>query len=726
MRVPHPCVNLLFVWLAANVALSAQAPVRRTFAIVVNGKVVGYQIDTETTRNDGERAVVDVTVKSLVKLELLGSSFDQQVEQTWTLDPATRAVLRVDSTLTAGGTRIAIHGELRDGGFAFGSDKGTTKSVVDPTKVVIGPDYRFLLRPQFAAPERKVKFEWFMPEAGGVFAATASPIADAREFTVLGTKVTARGWTIVVPAAGITMTMFLTPDGQVAHSEVPAMKLVVAPAAPAMVERIQRMDLTNTILGKTNLRLDDPTPLTFMKVRARIEATADLTAAQLSGPGQEFTGTVADGVIDGVFTIHPARPDGTESPAFPIPPGTFAQAELQPYLRPEHDIESEDPAIVAKAKELAAGATTCFEVLRRCADWVHSEVRYTIPGGGSAQRVMATRQGECGGHSRLLAAMLRALGIPARTPMGGMYVPLYGGSFGQHMWNEVWLGKSIGWLAVDCTAGQSTFIDASHIRLSTALTAFRPKTLEVLDWQPKSAAGPTAAAPRRNDAFPWAPGETQTFLWLRGGERLGEETFTYDGKTEAGHVFTGTLQLAGGKFTETSRTEVGDDGAVRALRVERVAGTAKTTFEVRVAGGKATVQQQQGDEQRSDEVEIEAGAFAIHNNCVGHVALLASRLGALADGQEARVDTVHDESHSMLGLQLRGGAATEIEIGGVKLPAQTIVASLAGTEFTLHVDTRGRLLRWEQAQGAFRAELQSAPRTPAPALQPARSGKGDD
>jgi transglutaminase-like putative cysteine protease len=480
---------------------------------------------------------------------------------------------------------------------------------------------------------------------------------------------------------------------------------VIELAPPVLVERIERVDLTNTILAKTNADIEDPSSLTFMKVRVQVDATRAVTPESLQAPGQVFAGTVQDGRIDGVFEIRTARPDGAGATAFPVPAGAFDRAELQPFLRPEENIESDDRVIAARARELSAGAESCFAVVERLARWTHDNIAYAIPGGITAKRTMELRAGECGGHSRVLAAMLRSLGIPARTPMGGMYVPLYGGSFGQHMWTEVWLGEAIGWLPVDCTAGQPTFVDASHIRLSERLTAFQPRLVEVLDYAPRPAPGATAA--RRTDAWPWAAGDSWTYGWSAAGKDLGTEVVTYEGRSDGGHAFASRLELAGGRFVETMRTLVGDDGGVRSLNVERTAGVDKSTFAVAVAGGKARIDAVTPDGERSDSVDVPAAAFVLHNNSILHVALAASRVGRLADGAEVRVRAVHDEARSVLPMSLRGKGIENIEIGGRAVAAQAVAIDLVGIAITVHLDEQGRLVRYQQPRGEFTVELKA-------------------
>lgn len=121
-------------------------------------------------------------------------------------------------------------------------------------------------------------------------------------------------------------------------------------------------------------------------------------------------------------------------------------------------IQSDDARIVQLAREVAAGSSDPAEVARRLNDWVYSalrkEVTLSVP---SAVQVLEARQGDCNEHTVLYIALARALGLPARTAVGLVYI---NGSFYYHAWPEVWLGE---WVAVDPTLGQYP-ADASHLR----------------------------------------------------------------------------------------------------------------------------------------------------------------------------------------------------------------------------------------------------------------------
>jgi len=94
--------------------------------------------------------------------------------------------------------------------------------------------------------------------------------------------------------------------------------------------------------------------------------------------------------------------------------------DLAPYLQPTHYIESEHPAVVETARLAAGGTDDPTEAAKRVFYWVRDEVRYDPyqplwkPEIYRASYVLERREGYCIQKAVLLAAMARALGVPAR------------------------------------------------------------------------------------------------------------------------------------------------------------------------------------------------------------------------------------------------------------------------------------------------------------------------
>ena len=105
----------------------------------------------------------------------------------------------------------------------------------------------------------------------------------------------------------------------------------------------------------------------------------------------------------------------------------------------------------------------------------------TAANNASAAETARTRRGDCTEHGVLLAAMLRAAGIPSRVACGLIYVDGFVGSeniFGYHMWAEALLdvhGQPT-WVDLDATLGPEAAFDAAHIALTvTALADGQPQ-----------------------------------------------------------------------------------------------------------------------------------------------------------------------------------------------------------------------------------------------------------
>ena len=250
-------------------------------------------------------------------------------------------------------------------------------------------------------------------------------------------------------------------------------------------KKITSVNLDEILFGKVETLIRDIHSITYMEVKATIRSAGEwLTPAGLSVPGQTFAGTVEDNIIDGIFKIEHARYDGSGAPEFPF--DYNLNENLKKYLEPEDYIESDDPVLIKKAKEITAGSSDSWEAVIRLSKWVSENIKGAVPGGITARKTFDTKSGECSSHSRLLTAFCRGAGIPARIVGGCMYTTYYGGSFGQHVWNEVYMGDA-GWIPIDATAFEIDYIDCGHIRLGEA-SSFTPIKMEILDYHVKGIA----------------------------------------------------------------------------------------------------------------------------------------------------------------------------------------------------------------------------------------------
>jgi len=179
----------------------------------------------------------------------------------------------------------------------------------------------------------------------------------------------------------------------------------------------------------------------------------DLEGFELDGGRQELRGD----------TLIVRREDWPNlEPGYGLP---YPSMDLRGALEPEPLIQSADPRIIEAAEAATRGAWWRDDpkaVAGHFTDLLYrtleKSVTFSVP---SAVQVLEAQQGDCNEHTVLFVALARALGLPARTAVGLVYLD---GSFFYHAWPEVWLEGD--WVAVDPTFGQAP-ADAGHIRFIT-------------------------------------------------------------------------------------------------------------------------------------------------------------------------------------------------------------------------------------------------------------------
>ena len=212
--------------------------------------------------------------------------------------------------------------------------------------------------------------------------------------------------------------------------------------------------ITNTAIA-SNVPLQ-PSNLVQLKVRL---GNVTLEGFDLSGGRQQLAGDTLV-VTREASDAHDASHRLTMFDA--KLPFSGVDSALTANLRPEPLIQSDDPRIVAQARAIVGQEQRAGPVAQLLNDWVYhtlkKEITISVP---SATQVLDEKSGDCNEHTVLYVALARAVGLPARTAAGVMYVPRLH-SFFYHAWPEVWLGQ---WVAVDPTWGQFP-ADASHLRFT--------------------------------------------------------------------------------------------------------------------------------------------------------------------------------------------------------------------------------------------------------------------
>lgn len=142
---------------------------------------------------------------------------------------------------------------------------------------------------------------------------------------------------------------------------------------------------------------------------------------------------------------------------------TAKNCTMSPYLQASRHIDFETPEIRSLARDMAAHVDSERDLVLKCFEFVRDEIRHSAdykinPVTCRASDVLRYKTGYCYAKSHLLAALLRANGIPA----GLCYQRLSAGDSGPpyclHGLNAVFL-KDIGWYRLDAR-GNKAGVDA--------------------------------------------------------------------------------------------------------------------------------------------------------------------------------------------------------------------------------------------------------------------------
>ena len=139
---------------------------------------------------------------------------------------------------------------------------------------------------------------------------------------------------------------------------------------------------------------------------------------------------------------------------------------MNDFLRSTDVIDWQHPAVRAKAEALRAGLADAEAIARRCFEWVRDEIRHSTDYGldvvtCAASDVLEQGSGYCYAKSHLLAALLRANGIPAGFCYQRLSLDDDGRRFCLHGFNGVRL-PGFGWYRAD-PRGNRAGIDAQFV-----------------------------------------------------------------------------------------------------------------------------------------------------------------------------------------------------------------------------------------------------------------------
>ena len=132
---------------------------------------------------------------------------------------------------------------------------------------------------------------------------------------------------------------------------------------------------------------------------------------------------------------------------------------MEIYLKTSEIIDWNNPAIVELANTLALNQSGPMAIARSCFEWVRDEIRHSYdyqmnPVTCRASDVLRHKTGYCYAKSHLLAALLRANGIPAGLCYQRLSIDETGAPYCLHGLNAVHLPE-VGWYRMDARGNRS-------------------------------------------------------------------------------------------------------------------------------------------------------------------------------------------------------------------------------------------------------------------------------
>lgn len=215
------------------------------------------------------------------------------------------------------------------------------------------------------------------------------------------------------------------------------------------------------LVGNTNFvqyQKDKELVITPMPDEMREDEFGNLYAYfDVSGllPGQKFKVTLKRDCEVDIFEMDiPTRTD------------SVINDETRMFLEPSTRIESDEPEIIAKAKELTEGISTDYKKAQAIFEYVNINMQYDTSSAYANQGALSafeSMKGVCEEFTTLFIALCRAVDIPSRAIEGYKLEDVYasgdysgdpdvvvGKKLVNHVWAEIYL-DSYGWVPVEPT-----------------------------------------------------------------------------------------------------------------------------------------------------------------------------------------------------------------------------------------------------------------------------------
>ena len=426
----------------------------RWYHVLIDGQPAGSMVEREKVEGD------HITSESSMELEISrGGTTIKLAAESGFVETRAGEALEMWSRQQMGEIPVVLKARFLADGIELATAQGgaTTKQRLPrPAGAWLAPAAADrVLREKLAAGARVVSLRTIDPEVGAeAIELTYTRLGEAVDLELPQGTVSATPWREEVTVGpDIESTVYLDADGKVLKSETSIMGLTMTLLRTSR-ERALGKRPPPEILAQTLVRPVRPIPAPRRQTRMVYRVTSrGSEVPALPATGSQVVARGERGDLR-VTVSTKARQSS------PLP-------DRERYLRASSYLNITDPKIVQLAQQALKGVPDDLgaraEALRAFVH--HYLVRKDLSTGfATATEVAQSKSGDCTEHAVLLAALLRAAGIPSRAVSGLLYVEEFAGArevFGYHMWTQSWIDG----VWVDLDAMTENAFDATHIAL---------------------------------------------------------------------------------------------------------------------------------------------------------------------------------------------------------------------------------------------------------------------
>lgn len=453
VAVVAACGATTNLWSEENAAEKTAAISESWDAYYINDAKVGYHHERVVPVTEGDRQLLKVEMTDVMRLPRAGEV--AETTQDWVVYETPEGTpVRFEYRSLLGGGEALMTGELADGRMTV-TQGGRTKEIDWPEDAWLPASSRpFVEGMKFEEGEKKT-VSIYVPDFG-IFLAQEITVMQKEKVQIEDKEMELRRVSVAcVEIPALTQTLWLDENAASLKGELNMGGIII---------KILRTTMENALkeepLGALDLLMDWSLPLKEMFYHPYTSNSALYKVAVTKEGAENPTVEYDNQKIEKrekdcvLLRITAVRPSEKEILRMPFQLGD----EMKEYLEPNKYIESDYAKIADAAKKIAGGEKNAYRIAKALEKWTfdyiadkNMKVAYA-----TAREVFDNPRGDCTEHSVLLAAMLRAAGIPSRVVSGVVYTP---GMFMWHAWTEAYVGV---WLPLDA-AMPGGFVDASHI-----------------------------------------------------------------------------------------------------------------------------------------------------------------------------------------------------------------------------------------------------------------------